>query len=174
MMTKYEFTIAESREAFHASNVSGFLLLAALFTLMTERGGIGISVTAILFIAAMFSRTLLVRFQIPAWLVQLAAAVFLALATRSILFPAVIAVFAFVLEWSYVQPRVSISGEQLILVRSYNTRKYRWDELNNVVLKDGLLTLDFTNNKVLQLTIQNNSGVNDAAFNDFCAGQIKK
>jgi hypothetical protein len=174
MMTKYEFTIAESREAFHASNVSGFLLLAALVNIVTERGSVSIIVAAILFIAAIFSRTLLVRFHIPAWLVQLSAAVFLAVATHSFLLPAVIAVFGFVLEWSYVQPRVSISSEQLILVRSYNTRKYSWDQLNNVVLKDGLLTLDFTNNKVLQLTVNNNSSVNDAAFNDFCAGQVKK
>lgn len=48
-------------------------------------------------------------------------------------------------------------------------KAYQWNSLQNVVLKDGLLTMDFKNNKLLQVLI--NQEINpeqEQEFNDFC------
>jgi ribosomal protein S18 len=52
-------------------------------------------------------------------------------------------------------------------------RKINWQDLNNVVLKDGLLTVDYKNNKILQQFIDEKSNVViETEFNDFCRQQI--
>lgn len=51
-------------------------------------------------------------------------------------------------------------------------KRYKWNELNNVILKDNLLTLDFKNNKLLQREI--NTPVNEATFNAFAREQLNK
>ncbi len=46
-----------------------------------------------------------------------------------------------------------------------------WTELNNVILKDGILTIDFNNNHILQVEIK--EAVNEGEFNDFCREQLR-
>ena len=54
-------------------------------------------------------------------------------------------------------------------------KKYRWIDFTNIVLKDGLLTLDFANNKILQREIEDDDEEDDAderEFNDYCRRQL--
>jgi hypothetical protein len=55
----------------------------------------------------------------------------------------------------------------------------QWESLNNVVLKDGILTLDFKSNKVLQfetddLDDEDEEEVTEAEFNSFCQICLQK
>ncbi|MET0462880.1 MAG: hypothetical protein ABW007_06990 [Chitinophagaceae bacterium] len=57
---------------------------------------------------------------------------------------------------------------------SFPPRTISWNELNNIVLKDGLLTIDFKNNKILQSEIIDSpAGLNEQEFNEFCREQLK-
>lgn len=48
-------------------------------------------------------------------------------------------------------------------------RKFYWNQFNNVVLKDGMLTLDFKNNNLFQkLTIDEDGDADEEEFNEFC------
>lgn len=50
-----------------------------------------------------------------------------------------------------------------------------WDEVNNVILKDGLLTIDFKNNKLFQHIILNSDeDISEKEFNEFCREQLDK
>ncbi len=63
--------------------------------------------------------------------------------------------------------------KESVLYPSFPKRTIRWNELNNLVLKDGLLTIDFKNNKILQSEIINSSvELNEKEFNDFCREQL--
>lgn len=56
-----------------------------------------------------------------------------------------------------------------ITVNSFPIKNYTWNELNNVVIKDNLLTIDFKNNKLYQKEIQDIvSKEMEAEFNAFC------
>jgi hypothetical protein len=45
----------------------------------------------------------------------------------------------------------------------------QWNELNNAILKDGIITIDFKNNKLFQYPILNSDwDVNEETFNQFC------
>jgi hypothetical protein len=53
-------------------------------------------------------------------------------------------------------------------------KKYTWDQIDNVILKDGMLTVDFKNNKLFQKEID--SGENEASeleFNNWIHAQMK-
>ncbi len=50
-----------------------------------------------------------------------------------------------------------------------------WSKLNNIVLKDGLLTIDFKNNKIIQAEVtENDGGVNEQEFNSFCNANLNQ
>lgn len=47
----------------------------------------------------------------------------------------------------------------------------QWNELNGVLLKDGILTIDFRNDKLIQHEIT--EMVNEQDFNEFCNGRLR-
>ena len=62
-----------------------------------------------------------------------------------------------------------------ILINSLIKRRYRWDQFNNIILKDGLLTLDFASNRLLQRPIEDDEDEEDAdeeEFNDYCRKRL--
>jgi len=63
---------------------------------------------------------------------------------------------------------------QEIRYPSFPVRVIDWSEINNVILKDGLLTIDFNNNKLAQLNVTDFfSKEQEKEFNEFCQVQLK-
>jgi hypothetical protein len=72
------------------------------------------------------------------------------------------------------KPIVSISESQVIYP-SFPKKKIAWQELSNLIIKDGLLTIDFKNNKIIQQQIADiSSTIDEKEFNDFCHQQLNK
>lgn len=68
---------------------------------------------------------------------------------------------------------VFISQEEIVYP-SWPERKINWAELNNVILKDGLFTIDFKNNKLIQQMIDGSkTSINEKEFNEFCQGMLR-
>lgn len=66
------------------------------------------------------------------------------------------------------------TSEEEINYPSLPQRRITWNELNNVILKDGLLTIDFKNNRFIQQFIdESKTSVIEKEFNDFCSRQLK-
>ncbi|RYY54766.1 MAG: hypothetical protein EOO09_13100 [Chitinophagaceae bacterium] len=71
-------------------------------------------------------------------------------------------------------PEVRISGTG-VHYPSFPARKIEWGSLNNLVLKDGLLTIDFRNNKIIQQLLDPAvKSPGEREINDFCREQIQK
>lgn len=50
-----------------------------------------------------------------------------------------------------------------------------WSSLNNIIIRDGLLTIDSKNNSVIQQYIDDKkTGINEQEFNEYCRGQLNK
>ena len=72
------------------------------------------------------------------------------------------------------KPIVSINERQVIYP-SFPKKKINWQELSNLMIKDGLLTIDFKNNKIIQQQIADSSlTIDEKEFNDFCLQQLNK
>ena len=84
-----------------------------------------------------------------------------------------------VLFWIYLKRRengevIVISETNITLPGLSGDRVVEWNELTNLVKKHDLLTLDFKNNKLLQVEIINGDDINENEFNQFCSGQLGK
>ena len=57
-------------------------------------------------------------------------------------------------EYRILQPAfITVDENGITLPTLFSSRHVRWNEMNNVVLRNDLLTLDFRNNKLLQLEV---------------------
>lgn len=69
---------------------------------------------------------------------------------------------------------VIIKNEHIIYP-SFPKKTITWDEINNMLLKDGLLTIDLKNNNIIQQYIEDIiPNTNEKEFNEFCRKQLNK
>lgn len=63
-----------------------------------------------------------------------------------------------------------------VVINSLFKKRYAWNQFDNIVLKDGLITLDFKNNKILQreLVDDEENEADEDEFNQYCREQLKK
>ncbi len=77
-------------------------------------------------------------------------------------------------QQSRVPLEVGISDKQIV-INTFFRRRYQWNEFSNVVLKDDLLTLDFSNNRILQKEVFPLARqAEEIEFNEFCRLQLQK
>jgi hypothetical protein len=84
-------------------------------------------------------------------------------------------VLAWLEDQAQAAQEIGFARDEIVL-NGIRTRKISWSELNNVVLKDGLLTIDFKNNKLFQQEVDDQEdddydGSEDE-FNAFCHQQL--
>jgi hypothetical protein len=80
---------------------------------------------------------------------------------------------AFIEKPLKVNNEIAFDKEEVVM-NSFPPKKISWNTLNNVVIKDGILTLDFKNNKLFQKEISDDvSKETEAEFNNYCEEQLK-
>lgn len=68
---------------------------------------------------------------------------------------------------------VLVSAEGVLLTRVFKTIIFPWTEMENVILKDNLLTIDFKTNKIIQVeVVETAKAVDEFEFNRFCTEQL--
>jgi hypothetical protein len=67
-------------------------------------------------------------------------------------------------------------SEKEILINTLFKKRVQWADLSNVILKDGLLTMDFHNNKILQKEVDDDEDddADEEEFNKYCREQLSK
>jgi hypothetical protein len=81
---------------------------------------------------------------------------------------------AAILERFVKFPEEIAFDKEEIVINSFPKKRYTWNELNNVVLKDGLLTIDFKNNKMLQRLVDSEVDVKvEEEFTSYARALIK-
>ena len=61
-----------------------------------------------------------------------------------------------------------------VMKTNFPKKEFLWSAFNNVILKDNILTLDFKDNKLLQVEIENPQNLNEREFNLFAQSQLGK
>ncbi len=84
-------------------------------------------------------------------------------------------VYLFVLVVQGKKTTVGFSREGVHLTRIFKTVIISWAQTDNVIIKDNLLTIDLSSNKLMQAEVVENVAIGDEIeFNQFCATQLKK
>lgn len=62
-----------------------------------------------------------------------------------------------------------------VIYPSFPRRIIQWNELSNAILRDGLLTIDFRNNRLIQqYLVKGSKAPDEKEFNEFCIRQLNK
>lgn len=70
---------------------------------------------------------------------------------------------------------IVIFSQANVVYPSFPAKTIPWSRLDNVILKDGLLTIDFKSNKIIQQFVdESKTNVNEKEFNEFCRQQLSK
>lgn len=126
-----------------------------------------------LFFAAVFIKSLLHRFRVPTFVLVCCAAVFLFAATRSFSFALILVVYGYLVKFLNRKPTIIVTNEGIQIKKLLASPFYQWTEFSNIVLKDGLLTMDFKNNKLIQISIdESKAPVDETRFNGYCRSFI--
>lgn len=76
---------------------------------------------------------------------------------------------AAVLEKQAKFPQEIAFDDQGVVMNSLPKKYYDWTDITNVILRDGILTIDFRNNKLIQKEIETPATVKlEQEFNEFC------
>lgn len=61
-----------------------------------------------------------------------------------------------------------------VTINGIPRKNYTWDQLNQVLMKDGIITLDFKNNKLIQRELDEDvDAETESEFNRFCSGHLQ-
>lgn len=86
-------------------------------------------------------------------------------------FAALDAVLCFFYYISTRKFEIVVSSKNIIYP-SFPSRLIEWKELQNIIIRDGILTIDFKNDKLLQAELE--APFNERKFNEFCQEQLIK
>jgi hypothetical protein len=84
---------------------------------------------------------------------------------------AIISMLLFLLYAIALQKFTYNFDSSIIKQKNFPWKKYKWNELRNVILKDDMLTMDFKSNKLMQAEIVN-ANINESEFNAFAKKQL--
>lgn len=87
---------------------------------------------------------------------------------------ALLYIVASFIERQLKQPQEVGFDKEEIVINSFPSKKYSWQEINNVILKDNMLTIDSKNNKILQKETDSDvSCETEKEFNAFCLERLQ-
>lgn len=149
---------------------------AAVFVTVASRNEhnfvVSITVAIALLIIGIFLQWLLVKKRMDSLLLVLVVSILTVIAKHEVFTALILLTIAFVIRFSYIQPAVEIAEKYVRIKKTFHNKTHDWSSFNNIILKDNLLTLDFKNNKVLQLELDKQAPLDEQQFNAYCAQKI--
>jgi hypothetical protein len=73
-----------------------------------------------------------------------------------------------------LRPITIIFSSDNIQINTFPTRSYSWNEIDQVILRDQILTLNFYNNRFIQHSVLPASNFNVDQFNQFCLHHLRQ
>lgn len=172
----YTFIIKNNGPDLDIIITRALLALAAIASMVYRSGEyyyLNLLSSIALIISAVFIKSLLVKFRINKFVLLSGAAVILFIATHSIALAVILLVYGYLVKFLYQKPTIEVTNEGITIKKLFASPAYQWNEFSNIILKDNLLTLDFKNNKLIQVSIdEKQKAIDENAFNDFCKGFI--
>ena len=147
---------------------------AGAITRYADHGWIAFLAAFFLIIIAAAVPAIIRLTKVPVMLLMIIAITLLCVVTQSPYFILVLLVH-WVLNKFFVKiPRYEIDAHHIKITTLFTQRTYPWTQVQNLVLKDGLLTIDFLNNHILQYpVISKDTGLDENNFNQFCSLQLQ-
>ncbi len=168
----YTIFIKEERPDIDVIITRSMLALAAIASLFFRTDTyfiINLFAAVILLFAAIFIKLLLVKLKGNKIVLLLFSAILLFTATHVISFSIILLFYGYLAKFLKKQPIIQIEESGVTIKKLFSNVSFSWDDFSNVVLKDNLLTLDFKNNNLIQVAVnEKRTNIDERGFNEFC------
>ena len=176
-MNSFEIILKNNRAEIEILTTRALLAIAgvAAFVYAGERNyysGIGLGL--LLFLLSFFVKTILYKYKMNRLLLLSIGGLLTYITTGSIAFAAVLLVHGIFFHMLNKKVKVEINHDAVIVHYVFFNKPHNWSLLNNVILKDRILTIDFKSNKLMQAEIAPESfDIDEKSFNVFCTEQLQ-
>jgi hypothetical protein len=92
---------------------------------------------------------------------------------RSYALMIILVILGFLFKFSMQKIRF-VFTRQNVMKTNFPKKEYDWNLFSNVMLRDNILTLDFKNNKLIQVEIEDPEKINSVDFNEFAESKINR
>jgi hypothetical protein len=92
---------------------------------------------------------------------------------RSYALMIILVIMGFLFKFSMQKIRF-VFTRQNVTKTNFPKKEFDWNLFSNVMLRDNILTLDFKNNKLIQVEIEDPDKINSIDFNEFAQSKINK
>jgi hypothetical protein len=168
----YTFIINETAQKISTSINRALLFLAAFacfITIPLFSTFLNSTLAILLIIAAFTFPKAQAKYRNWNIITMIIVACFLFIVTNSFLIALLFFASSQIVKMMYKIPSIVFTKNNICVKKTGSFKTYQWAACNNVVYKDGLLTIDFKNNHLLQLPV--NIAAIDfdvTSFNEFC------
>ena len=177
-MNNFEITLKTNRSEIEIVTTRALLAVAAVASFVyagQENYYISIALGIVLVLLSFYLKTFLNRFKVNRLLLLVIASVFTYITTDTIAFAAVLLVHGLFFELLKKKIWVQIDADAVTVHNIISNKVHIWTSIQNVILKDDILTIDFNNDRLLQSEIiQSKPAVDESIFNKFCFEQLQK
>jgi hypothetical protein len=172
-MRSFELSLKNEKIRFYSRfSVLLICILAILYTYIFiadfQPSTISILISTLVGGTIVFSLFRPFRFSYPLCFVFLA----LAFATMHYYIPAACSLIFALLVFISLRSTIVTVDENQVIWPSFPKKLFSWAELSNVILKDGLLTIDLKDNKLIQQPLEMEASIDEKDFNEFCQRQL--
>lgn len=166
--SSYVFAVMDQSARRQRTTINLLIILGMIIFLVRYYRDLSIlNLIAALIVAGMFFWNIFtVRFKIPGHFILLLIGLALIVIPLFNLMGVLFVLLAYVAYRLSNPAKISI-GEDGIELISLWKRKIPWPEIQHVVLKDGLLSIELAGNKLLQLELTEDAIVNEPEFNQY-------
>ena len=172
----FTFFINETATKFLVTTTRALLFFAAFTCFITVPKysmWLPILLGALLILAAFFLPYFLQKNKHAITIIMLFASSCLILITGSFIVAGILFFGSVVLKKVYINPTIIFTHNDICITKTISKKYHKWNDCDNVVYKGGLLTIDFKNNRIIQLPINTGiSGVDESTFNLFCKKKL--
>ncbi len=177
-MNHFEITLKTNRSEIEIVTTRALLAVAAVASFVyagEENYYLSIGVGIVLVGLSFYLKTFLNRFKVNRLLLLCFASVLTYITTGTIAFAAVLLVHGLFFELLKKKVWVQIDADAVTVHNIISNKAHNWTSIQNLILKDDILTIDFNNDRLLQSEIiQSKPAIDESTFNKFCFEQLQK
>lgn len=169
----YTFVIKNDKTVIEIALVRAILAITAVacFVYANEKYLFISYLGSVIFIgASLFIKKIIEKLKLNKFIFLLISVLSLFIISGQIALPAILLLYGGLLKILNKGIEFIINETGIASKSIFVNTKYLWNEFNNVVIKDGLLTFDFKNNRLKYIAIE--EVVNEAKFNEYCRQQL--
>ena len=173
----YTFLIKDNGPDLDIVITRAMLALAAIASIVyrsDEYYYLNVLASLLLFFLAIFIKMVLIKFRVSKMVLLSVSAIILLIATHSVAFAVILLIYGWLVKFLMRKPAIEFNNNGITIKKLFASSAYQWNEFSNIILKDHLLTLDFKNNRLIQVNVDDPKFiVDEIAFNEFCQAKNK-